>query len=133
MIPKAIQELIDDFKELNSSTEQFQFFIELASELPAFPEEYKTDDYKIPGCASNAWVAVQKNTSEKIEIFADAEALISKGFLAFFILGFEGCRAEEITQFDPEILQKEGIISSLSPSRANGALASLKKIQEQIF
>lgn len=130
MISSPMKELIESFQETETSSEQFELFIELSSELPPFPTKDKCEAYKIPGCASNAWVkAEQKNNG--VHLTADADALISKGFLAFFVLGFKGWTAEQICTFNPSILKSEGIISSLSPSRSNGALASLKKIQDQ--
>lgn len=130
MIPSPMKELIESFRETETPTEQFELFIELASELPVFAVSDKCEAYKIHGCASNAWVKAELSKGN-ILLSADAEAVISKGFLAFFVLGFSGWTAKQICEFDPQILQTEGIISSLSPSRSNGALASLKKIQDQ--
>ncbi|HID91953.1 TPA: hypothetical protein EYP45_02425, partial [Candidatus Peregrinibacteria bacterium] len=49
-----------------------------------------------------------------------------------FILGFEDATKKEILEFSVNDLQELGIIESLSPSRANGALSSLNKIHKLV-
>ncbi len=129
-----LYDLADDLKGCDTQTEKFQYFIELAGEIPEInqlSDEEKNEENKILGCASNAWVSV-KNTEDKILICADADGAISKGFLAFFIIGFKDATKKEILEFSVNDLQELGIIESLSPSRANGALSSLNKIHKQV-
>lgn len=132
----SLQSVLQDFSECTSSTEKFEFLIELAKELPVFPEAYKIPENKILGCASSAWIVAKKNTDGTFSFFADADAQIAKGFLAMLVLGFEGATKEEILATSETFLKEYGITSSLSPSRANGALASFealkKKVQESL-
>lgn len=127
-----MQEMIDELQECETQSEKFQFFIDISEDLPKIKPEEKTDENKILGCASDAWVKVRKNSAGKIEITADADAIMSKGFLAFFILGFKNCSADEILSFTVNDISQYNIISSLSPSRANGALSSLNKIHSLV-
>ena len=55
---------------------------------------------------------------------AHSDALISAGLAAILIDFYNGATPEEILSTPPTFLKKLGIISSLSPGRANG-LASL--------
>jgi len=132
MIPKHMQEMIDELQECETQTEKFQFFIDISEDLPVFDTSERIDENKILGCASDAWVTARKNEDNKIILKGDAEAIISKGFLTFFILGFEDCTADEILSFTINDLSEYNIISSLSPSRANGALSSLNKIHSLV-
>jgi len=148
-LPKNITELLQDFSEISDIKERFEFLLEISEELENFPETLKTEEHKIQGCASNAWIVV---SSEKIEnsdtstdstgsresssvsISGTGDALISKGILAFFVQCFEGLSAQEILDIQknfPEIFVESGVISSLSPSRANGAKAMLEKIYSE--
>ncbi len=129
-----IYDLAKDIQSCETQNEKFQYFIELADEIPVknqLSEEEKNNDNKIIGCASDAWVVVEKHDNSII-IKADADGLISKGFLAFFILGFQDATAQEILEFSVNDLHALGIIQSLSPSRANGAVSSLNKIHTLI-
>jgi cysteine desulfuration protein SufE len=131
-----IYDLANDLKECENQTEKFQYFIELAKEIPELNKlsiEEKNEENKILGCASDAWVIVERDNAEKkIIIRADADGSISKGFLAFFIIGFADATQQEILEFSVNDLQKLGVVDSLSPSRANGALSSLNKIHALI-
>ena len=127
-------DLAEEIKSCENQTEKFQYFIELANEIPQknqLEKTEKSEENKILGCASDAWVIAEKQ-NDKIVIKADADGSISKGFLALFILGFEDATKKEILEFSVNDLQELGIIESLSPSRANGALSSLNKIHKLV-
>ncbi|HID92203.1 TPA: SufE family protein, partial [Candidatus Peregrinibacteria bacterium] len=112
-----IYDLAEEIKSCENQTEKFQYFIELANEIPKKNQLSvieKNDENKILGCASNAWVFIEK-IKNKIVIRADADGSISKGFLALFILGFEDATKKEILEFSVNDLQELGIIESLSP------------------
>ena len=131
---KNMYTLAEEIKSCENQTEKFEYFIELANEIPQknqLTTEEKKEENKILGCASDAWVVIEKQ-NDKILIKADADGSISKGFLALFILGFEEATAQEILEFSVNDLQNLGIIESLSPSRANGALSSLNKIHQLV-
>jgi len=131
---KNMYTLAEEIKSCENQTEKFEYFIELANEIPQknqLTTEEKNEENKILGCASDAWVVIEKQ-DDKILIKADADGSISKGFLALFILGFEEATAQEILEFSVNDLQNLGIIESLSPSRANGALSSLNKIHQLV-
>ncbi|MEI7511155.1 MAG: SufE family protein [Candidatus Peregrinibacteria bacterium] len=128
MIPASFQSLIADYQSLENPREKFQFLLELSEELPEIDSAKKTPECAVKGCASNAWVAVNRDTEGKIHISGAAEAQISKGMLAFFSLGLSGCTPQEVLLITDEELENTGVITSLSPSRANGALSTWKKI-----
>lgn len=130
---EIIKNLAQEINDCETQTEKFQYFIELSGEIPKenqlLPFE-KNEETKILGCASDAWVKIEKISDETVRIKADADGAISKGFLAFFIVAFEEFTISEILEFSINDLHELGIISSLSPSRANGALSSLNKIHQ---
>ena len=129
-----LYDLAEDLQNCETQTEKFEYFIELSKEIPEknrLLDEEKLEENKILGCASDAWVVVKKQ-NDSIVICADADGAISKGFLAFFIIGFEKATVQEILEFSVNDLQELGVIESLSPSRANGAVSSLNKIHSLV-
>ncbi len=129
-----LYDLAEDLQNCENQTEKFEYFIELLKEIPEqnrLSDEEKNESNKILGCASDAWVVVKKQ-NDKVFICADADGAISKGFLAFFIIGFEDATVQEILEFSVNDLQELGVIESLSPSRANGAVSSLNKIHSLV-
>jgi len=131
-LPQNITDLLQDFSKISDIKEKFEFLLEISEDLDAFPESQKTQENKIQGCASDAWVLIEGDVPVKIS--GEGDAVISKGILGFFIQCFEGLSASEILQIKddfPEIFTASGVISSLSPSRANGAKAMLDKIYSE--
>ena len=131
-LPSNITVLLQDFSEISDIKEKFEFLLEISEDLEFFPENQKIQENKIQGCASDAWILVEGDNPVKIS--GEGDAVISKGILAFFIQCFEGLSASEILQIRdafPEIFTESGVISSLSPSRANGAKAMLDKIYSE--
>ncbi len=135
IIPQNIKDLLDDFSQISDVREKFEFLIELAEDLEDFPESQKTIENKIAGCASDAWVVVSSDSAHStVKISGTGDAVISKGILSFFIKCFEGLSAQEILllqKTSPSLFIDSGVISSLSPSRANGARAMLEKIYNE--
>lgn len=131
MIPTSMKSLVDSYLQCKSDMDKFQFFIDLADDLPLLKSEDKNDMNKVVGCASDAWVVMEKK-EDFLNFYGDADGVISKGFLAFFILGFKSCTVKEILSFTVNDMQDLGMIDSLSPSRANGAVSSLNKIHSLV-
>jgi cysteine desulfuration protein SufE len=131
MIPLSMKSLVDTYLECDNDMEKFQFFIDLADDIPLLESKDKNEDSKVIGCASDAWI-VMKRKDKILNFYGDADGVISKGFLAFFILGFNGCCAKEVLSFTVNDMQSLGMIESLSPSRANGAVSSLNKIHSLV-
>ncbi len=141
-LPQNLTDLLESFSEISDIKEKFQFLLEISEDLPEFSEELKIEKNKIQGCASDAWIVVknsdfdiaQSPDSVPIEISGTGDALISKGMIAFFREAFSGLTASEILEIQngfPEIFLESGVITSLSPSRANGAKAMLQKIYSE--
>ncbi len=128
----SFSSLLSSVSECTSNTERFELLIELAAELPPMPSNLKTPQNKIIGCASQAWIAAEKKDDGSIQLWADGEAQISKGFLALLVEGLSGLSAQEILNTPESELQQSGLITSLSPSRSNGALASFRKMKEVV-
>lgn len=131
MIPPSLQSIVDEYISLETPREKFQFLGELADELPPFDDTQKVPVNEVKGCASKAWIVITQNAG-KIFISGEGEAQISKGILAFFSLGLSGCTVEEIKNITDDDLKKTGILTSLSPSRSNGALSIWERIKKEV-
>lgn len=125
------KELSEEICSFETSKEKFSFLVELSEDLPKIDDSYKIMEYLIPGCASSAWIHVEKKNDNLI-FTADADAVISKGFLTFLILSLQDLSAEAIVSLPLEYFSSTGLVSSLSPSRANGFLASFQKLQKEV-
>ena len=51
-----IDEIIDNFTLLEEWDDRYRYLIELGRKLPAFPDAWRSDAFKVEGCASQVWI-----------------------------------------------------------------------------
>ena len=44
--------IVEEFELFDDWTDKYEYIIELGQKLPPFPEDKKTEEYKIKGCQS---------------------------------------------------------------------------------
>ena len=44
--------------------ERYRYIISLGEKLPHFPDNFKTDQYKIDGCISQVWLKIEMNDNK---------------------------------------------------------------------
>jgi cysteine desulfuration protein SufE len=131
-IKEVQNKIVEDFEALLEWDERYAQIIKIGKELDSFPEEYKTDKYKLSGCQSQVWINA-KLEDGKIYFTADSDAMIVKGLIALLLKVYSGRTPAEILSTPPDFLKKLGIDSHLSPTRKNGLSAMLKQIQMYAF
>ena len=127
--------LLDEMADLDDWKERYSYILDLATELEAFPEEFRLDEFKVKGCVSQLWLVGQKNSQEKtneerIQFFADSDSLFVKGMAALLVKLFKDLPAKEIAAYEGNILISSGLIQNLSPNRVNGAGSMLARFKE---
>ncbi|MCX7768987.1 MAG: SufE family protein [Flavobacteriales bacterium] len=123
--------LCQDFQMLESWEDKYSYIIELGEKLPPYPDEYKTDAWRVHGCLSRLWVMPGPNHSARsVHFLADSDALISKGLAALILLAVNHKPANEVAQMDFSFLHTIGLGQHLSPSRANGLRALVNRVKE---
>ena len=86
------------------------------------------DENLIKGCQSKVWL--NSSFKNNIVIFeADSDAIISKGIISLLIRVFSGHRPEDILEAKIDFIEKIGLNTHLSQTRANGLLAMIKQIK----
>ena len=100
-------------------TDRLQYLIDLAKEAGALDDQYKVDQNKIFGCASNLWVVGKKNNG-KMEYQFDADAFITKGTTKFVIDILNHQPADEIAKLTKDDFKPLGIMELLTAQRQSG-------------
>lgn len=121
-------EIISEFEFFDNWEDKYQHIIDLGKSLPPMPEEYKKEEFKVHGCQSNVWIYEQIQ-NDKVHFFADSDALITKGLIALILKVVQDKSPEEIKNTDFNFIETIGLKEHLSPTRANGLSAMIKKIQ----
>ncbi|MEK9756197.1 MAG: SufE family protein [Bacteroidota bacterium] len=127
-IQEIQEEIIDEFNFFDDWTEKYQYLIDLGKNLPKFDLKNKIDSNLIKGCQSKVWLS--SSFKDNIVIFeADSDAIISKGIISLLIRVFSGHTPEEILNSKIDFIEKIGLNTHLSQTRANGLLSMIKQIK----
>ncbi|MFO7888739.1 MAG: SufE family protein [bacterium] len=122
--------IIKEFSGLNDWMDKYEYLITLGKTLKATDKDLRIEENQIPGCQSTVWVKAELKDN-KITFSADSEALITRGIIALLLRVLNNQSPEDILNADLYFIEKIGLSSNLSPSRANG-LASIVKILKSL-
>jgi|TARA_Y100001973_G_scaffold85758_1_gene128083 cysteine desulfuration protein SufE len=125
----AQQELVEEFEMFDNWMDRYQYIIDMGKQLPDFPEERRTEEYKIQGCQSNVWMC-HEQAGDKLVFKATSDAAIVSGLIAVLLRIYSERTAEEINQTEPHFLKDLGLDKHLSPTRSNGLHAMLERIYQ---
>ncbi len=121
-------QIVEEFQDFDDWMDRYQLLIDLGSELPALPEQYKTNDNLIDGCQSRVWVYPELRDGQMF-IQAESDALIVKGIVALLVRVFNGQKPADIVDADLYFIDRIGLKDHLSPTRSNGLAAMVKQIR----
>lgn len=126
------QDLIaEDFELFDDWREKIEYVLDLGRRLPSLADEHKIDANKVRGCQSQVWlVASLDQASGRLQIAADSDAFIVRGLIALLLRLYDGRKPEEILANPPEVFERIGLGSHLSPTRANGLHAMIQRIRQ---
>ncbi len=119
-LPPTLDRMVQRFKRASSNKLRYEQLITIAQKLPPFPDEHKIPDNKVPGCVSQVYVIADADEAGKVQFQGDSDSQLTKGLLAFLIMGMNGLTPQEIAEVNPDFIQETGLQASLTPSRANG-------------
>lgn len=126
---EAQQAIAEEFAFFGDWTERYQYLIDLGRKLPPFPDEWKTEQYKVDGCQSQVWLVPSRDASGLIHFDATSDSAIVTGLIALLLRVYSDRPASEILATEPEFIQMIGLAKHLSPTRSNGLAAMLATIK----
>lgn len=124
------EQLLDLFEQNKSWDNQYRLIIKLGKTLSSLDEPLKVEENLVKGCESLAWLVV-KQAHGKFYFEMDSDTRVVKGLMKILQILVNGKTALELQQQDYQLLLTElGLLNHLSPSRANGLLALIERINE---
>ena len=120
--------IAEEFGYFSDWTERYQYLIDLGRKLPDFPQEWRTDEFKVTGCQSQVWL-VPGGTADHVEFRAISDSSIVSGLIALLLRVYSGRPAHEILATEPDFIEAIGLSRHLSPTRSNGLAAMLVTIR----
>lgn len=125
---QAQQDIAEEFAFFSDWTERYQYLIDLGKQLPPFPDDWKTEEYRVHGCQSMVWL-VPSGDASRMHFNATSDSAIVSGLIALVLRVYSGRSAAEIVATEPAFIQQIGLAKHLSPTRSNGLAAMLVKLK----
>lgn len=121
-------EIIEEFQDFEDWMDRYQLLIDMGSDQPELPVQYKTGQNLIDGCQSRVWLQADM-VDGKVQFQAESDALIVKGIVALLLRVFNNQSPKDILDADLYFIEQIGLREHLSPTRSNGLLAMLKQVK----
>ncbi|HEY4145532.1 SufE family protein [Pinirhizobacter sp.] len=120
--------IVEEFAFFSDWSERYQYLIDLGRQLPRFPEELKTEQFRVHGCQSMVWL-VPSGDAARMTFQATSDSAIVSGLIALILRVYSGRSAAEIVSTEPDYIQQIGLAKHLSPTRSNGLAAMLARLK----
>lgn len=130
-----LAEIIDNCSYLDDWQDRMSYVIELGRKLPEMPEQKRTAETKVHGCASQVWLVTHADSAKGDPILTfegESDAHIVRGLVAIVLSIFSGKPASDIVRIDAlDLFGRMGLIEYLTAQRANGLRSMIKRIKEE--
>jgi cysteine desulfuration protein SufE len=128
-IEEKEREIIDHFEMFGDDWEaKYEHIIDMGKSLPTLEEAYHNEQNLIKGCQSKVWLKSELKDG-LLWFSADSDAIITKGIIALLIHVLNGQTPAAIAKAPMSFIEKTGLTSHLSPTRANGLLSMIKQMK----
>ena len=122
--------IIDEFAVYDEWLDKYEYLIDLGRDVVPVAEADKTDANLIDGCQSRVWLTFEVAQDGRLHFAADSDAIITKGIISLLIRVFEGQKPADILAADLYFIDAIGLKENLSPPRAGGLAAMVKRIRD---
>jgi cysteine desulfuration protein SufE len=123
------QQLIEDFAIIEDAQERLAAIIDRARKRPPLPESERTEDHRVKGCISLAWVVGEVREGRCL-FRSDADSPLVRGLLALLCDLYHEATPADIAATEPVLLEQLGLAKNLSPTRLNGLRSVRAKIRD---
>ncbi|MDA0772777.1 MAG: SufE family protein [Cyanobacteria bacterium] len=118
-LPTILLKRFNQFKKIQDKDKRFERIIQLGKRLENYPEELKTEENQVKGCASLTYIS-GKLINDQLQYQGWSNSHLVLGLLALLIEGINGSTPQEVLDIDPAFIAAMGIGQTLTASRANG-------------
>lgn len=127
-IEKKQQDIVEEFSMFEDWMDKYEYIISIGKELPSIDESQKIEDNLVKGCQSQVWLISNYNDGN-LNFQADSDAMITKGLIGLLVRVLSGHSPKEIMDTELHFIDEIGLKEHLSPNRANGLAAMVKKMK----
>jgi cysteine desulfuration protein SufE len=91
-------------------------------------DSLKSEENKVRGCQSQVWLSAELKDGH-VRFQADSDAQIVKGLISILLKIYNDRTPQEILKTPPDFVEKLGLNTNLSQTRANGLASMIKQIK----
>ncbi len=128
-IAEIQEEIVDEFSLYDEWLDKYEYLIDLGRGMSLASDADKCEANLIDGCQSRVWVTCSSDTEGRLHFRADSDAIITKGIISLLIRVFDGQMPQDILAADLNFIDRIGLRENLSPTRAGGLAAMIKRIR----
>lgn len=121
--------IAEEFGLFGDWTERYQYLIDLGRKLPEYPDQHRSEQYKVSGCQSQVWLRASGD-ARRLDFQAASDSSIVSGLVALLLRVYSGRPAQEILATEPHFIGSIGLAKHLSPTRSNGLASMLATIKQ---
>tara|TARA_B100000003_G_C10614802_1_gene244539 strand:- start:73 stop:486 length:414 start_codon:yes stop_codon:yes gene_type:complete len=129
--PASIQEIIEEFQEIEDQFERLEVLMDFSSEVDELPVEEWSDANLVKGCQSIAHIKVEIR-EDKVWMKAAADAKMVQGLQGILSIAVNGSTPQSVLELTPAFAEEAGILVSLTPSRSNGFRTMFDMVQNRV-
>ena len=122
--------IVEEFASLGDWFDRYEHLIALGKAHPPMSAEDRTQERALPGCQSQVWVRAELDDG-RMRFAADSDSQIIRGVLALLVRVLDSRRPAEIASAELFFLERAGLTSRLSPTRANGVATIVRHLRQR--
>ena len=119
MIIERIKQMGEDLAMLQGH-DRLQYLVDKAKEVEPLPDEVKTEENRIHGCASKLWIIGGADNEDRMRYKVDGDAFITKGTAKVVTDLVNGEMRSEVANLTVDNFADLGIKELLTAQRQNG-------------
>ncbi len=133
-VSQEFEEIVDNFELFDDWEDRYRYVIELGRAMAPLPDELKTAETKVEGCASQVWLVPEikpNGDGDALYFEGDSDAMIVRGLIAILRALYCGQPLGAVPAIDAQSeLGRLQLEQHLSSQRSNGLKAMVKRIND---
>ena len=127
----ALQEVIDEFSEIEDAMERLEILMDFAEEVDELPSDEWNEQNLVKGCQSRAHGVIEQRDGT-IWMRAAADAKMVQGLMGILTIAINGMPPAKVLELTPDFVVEMGVLNTLTPSRSNGFRTMFDMIQKTL-
>lgn len=127
-IAETEADVLRDLRELGDDMSRYAYLIGCAQEERGYPEELRTEQYRVKDCQGMTWAAAHWE-GDVFSFRGDSDSLIVKGGLAILEELYDGRTRQDVHDYQCSLLRDETFTRYFTPEQVKGLTAILAVIE----